>query len=235
MNISFTKLGHEECEQCEIFQHHSTEHSKDNLDMTCAICVKYQKHINKADRGRREYRVDSDRSVGLFPEHAIFSADLQKVIMLPRMEMFKTDLFTRRIIAFNESFVPVGEKPIAKPTAVLWHEGLAGRKKEDIVSAFHSFFLAQRDAKFITLWLDNCSGQNKNWTLFSYFIYIVNSSEIAADEVIFKFFEPGHTFMSADSFHHQVELSLKKSGKVYDFNDFVSCVQDANSGKVTVC
>ena len=40
--------------------------------------------------------------------------------------------------------------------------------------------------------------------------------------------------MRADSFHHQVEKSLQKSGKVYDFNDFVSCVQNANSGKVTV-
>src|SRR5688572_24313625 len=40
--------------------------------------------------------------------------------------------------------------------------------------------------------------------------------------------------MSADSFHHQVEHSLTKTGKVYDFYDFVSCVQRSNSGKVTV-
>jgi len=26
--------------------------------------------------------------------------------------------------------------------------------------------------------------------------------------------------MSADSFHHKIELSLKKTGKVYDFMDF---------------
>ena len=38
--------------------------------------------------------------------------------------------------------------------------------------------------------------------------------------------------MAADSFHHQVELAMKHSGKVYDFQDFVKCVQQANSGKV---
>lgn len=36
--------------------------------------------------------------------------------------------------------------------------------------------------------------------------------------------------MSADHFHHQVELSMKRVGKVYDFNDFQKCVEDANSG-----
>jgi hypothetical protein len=40
--------------------------------------------------------------------------------------------------------------------------------------------------------------------------------------------------MSADNFHHQVEKSLNKAGKVYDFNDFVLCVQEANGGKVNV-
>ncbi|KAL1488671.1 hypothetical protein ABEB36_014471 [Hypothenemus hampei] len=32
--------------------------------------------------------------------------------------------------------------------------------------------------------------------------------------------------MSADSFHHQVEMQLKRKRKVYDFNDFI--VQNAN-------
>lgn len=237
MQISFTKLGHEECEICESFSNHSEHHTKENLDLLCEACCKWQSHISKAEESRRNYRIDRDMQEspsGEETNRVVYSADLQKVIMLPRLETLKTVLFTRRIIAFNESFVPLGNKPAAKPMAVLWHEGLSGRKKEDIVSAFHAFFISQRDAKVIVLWLDNCAGQNKNWTLFSYLVYIINSDEIAADEVHLKFFEPGHTFMSADNFHHQVELSLKKAGKVYDFNDFLQCVQNANSGRVIV-
>lgn len=152
--------------------------------------------------------------------------------MLPRMDMFKSAVFTRRIIAFNESFVPLGNQSneLLKPIAVVWHEATSGRKKEDIISAFHAFFLQCCDANTITVWLDNCSAQNKNWALFCYLLYIVNSSEIAANLIEFKYFEPGHTFMSADNFHHQVEKSLKKAGKVYDFHDFCTCVQEANSG-----
>lgn len=38
MRISFTKLGHEECEMCEHFQLHNKSHGKDNLDELC-YCV----------------------------------------------------------------------------------------------------------------------------------------------------------------------------------------------------
>jgi len=38
--------------------------------------------------------------------------------------------------------------------------------------------------------------------------------------------------MSADSFHHQVEKSLREKDKVYDFDDYVSCVLSSNSSKV---
>lgn len=94
--------------------------------------------------------------------------------------------------------------------------------------------MANRDVKYITIWLDNCSSQNKNWALFSFLMFIVNSSEVALDEIILKFFEPGHTFMAADHFHHQVELSLKRRKKVYDFADFCDVVSQTNSSRVDV-
>ena len=137
------------------------------------------------------------------------------------------------MVVFNESFVPIGTKQKAKPLAVLWHEAISGRKKGDILNAFYSFFYHFRDVKHICIWLDNCSAQNKNWTLFTFLVYLVNyCPQISVDSIDIFYFEPGHTFMAADSFHHQVELAMKHSGKVYDFQDFVKCVQQANSGKV---
>jgi len=40
--------------------------------------------------------------------------------------------------------------------------------------------------------------------------------------------------MSADSFHHQVELSLKRQKKTYDFEDFGKAVEAANKGNVNI-
>lgn len=144
-----------------------------------------------------------------------------KIIMLQRIDSFKTAMFfTWHIISFNERMhiVPLGDKGICHPIAIIWHEGVAGPKK--IISAFNKFFLENRDKTKITLWLDNyCSGQNKNWALFIFFTYIVSSrhTKVACEEIEVKYFEPGHTFMIADSFHPWAECSLTKSDKVYDF------------------
>jgi len=118
--------------------------------------------------------------------------------------------------------------------AVIWHEAIAGRKCEDIISAFHAFFTTYSDTPHIVLWLDNCAAQNKNWGLLSYLVYLINSSETHTDSVELHYLEPGHTFMSADSFHHRVELSMKQCGKIYDFTDYEQCVRNSSSGKVDV-
>ena len=80
--------------------------------------------------------------------------------------------FTRRIIAFNETFVPTGKAHKLKPLAVIWHEATAGRKREDIVSTFYAFFLQHRDIGHIVIWLDNCTAQNKNWCLFTFLVWL---------------------------------------------------------------
>ncbi|CAH0547305.1 unnamed protein product [Brassicogethes aeneus] len=182
-NISFVKLGHEEC------------------------CQKWNTHIQRANLSREAYQQDSKSDTE--PGRLIVSADLQKVIMLPRLDMFKEVIFTPIIIAFNESFVPVDSNK-EKLCAILWHEAISGRSKSDITCAFHRFLSLNQDAQKIIFWLDNCSAQNKNWGLFCFFVHMINCNDIAAQQIDLKYFEPGHTFMSADSFDHQVEHSLKK-------------------------
>lgn len=250
MNISFATLGHEECFTCAAFKNHesSTNHDSKNLQNNCAECCSWNKHIGMANSARQQYQIDAEADN---PNILACSADLQKVryyiyfiyftasfrfkvIMLPRCEMFKEVIFVPRIIAFNESIVPIGRRHKKFPTAVIWHEALSGRSKEDIISAFYAFFLDNRDAENVILWLDNCAAQNKNWAFFSFCVYLVNSSDVALKSLTLKYFEPGHTFMSADSFHHQVEKSLKQMKKVYDFEDYKHAVQKANSAKVNV-
>ena len=106
------------------------------------------------------------------------------------------------------------------PLAAIWHEGISGRKKENITSTFYKFFMYHKNAKSVKLWLDNCSGQNKNWGLFSFFIFLINLQEVATENIELAYFEPGHTFMSAYHFHHAVEKQMKEAKNVYNFQDF---------------
>ncbi|XP_031343193.1 uncharacterized protein LOC116170790 [Photinus pyralis] len=225
MSISFAKLGHEECWTCEKMEQHgkNTGHTKNNLNFECEECTRWNTHHNKYTESRKRYEIDSssiqDRN------KLIITVDLQKVIMLPRCDTFKEILFTPRIIAFNESFVVAGKNKVIAPVAVVWHEAIAGRSKEDIISSFYAYLLSIRDIEHLVIWLDNCSAQNKNWCLYSFLVYIVNSDEVRLQSLELRYFEPGHTFMAADSFHHRVEVALKRKGKIYDFLDYVDAIK----------
>lgn len=60
----------------------------------------------------------------------------------------------------------------------------------------------------------------------------MNSSSVSAETIQVNYFEPGHT--SADSFHHQVEESLKRQRKTYDFFIFETSVKSSNKGEVQI-
>ena len=88
--------------------------------------------------------------------------------------------------------------------------------------------MIDRDVRHVVLWMDNCGPLNKNWTLLSTLVAIVNDSSYHVESITLKYFEAGHTFMSADSFHHQVEKEATTKGNLYDFEDYLQCVR--NSG-----
>jgi len=179
-NISFNNLGHEECEQCEQFKLH--EHNKNSSQEDCETCITLKKHEIKYTDARNLYKINSSQKDNI-NDCVTVSADLQKVIMLPRAEMLKKVIFTRRIIAYHECFVPVGCNFNIKPLVCIWHEGTTGRNKEDIISTFHVFIEKHRDISALQIWLDNCASQNKNWCLLTFLVYIVNSCELSTNTI----------------------------------------------------
>lgn len=201
----------------------------------CPQCERWHKHQTEAAETRLHYRSDADKD---WPgDTSVRSVDLQKVIMLPRMPGVKSAVFTRRISTYHETFASVGKKQNKRKTiSVVWHEGIAGRNAKEITSAYAAALEKERDIRHVIYWVDNCSAQNKNWCLFSSLLTLVNSETISAEDVTLKFFEPGHTFMSADSFHHGVEQEMRHrpGGVVFDFDDFLSVVANSNSRKVEV-
>lgn len=230
-NISFAALGNEECEACAVYDIHDCEFSK-APNTTCVTCTNHAEHRKRYTDSRKAYKLDKKNVEEHEDDGTVYvCVDLQKVVMLPRMDGYKVAIFCPRIIAFNETFAPLGKSTRENnPYAAIWHEAVSGRNVHDIVSAFRAFLLHHRSENHVVIWADNCSSQNKNWTLFSFLVNIVNSDTIEARSINIKYLEPGHTFNSADSFHHQVELSLQRTKNVCDFNDFVEAVRTSNSG-----
>ncbi|XP_065095618.1 uncharacterized protein LOC135717456 [Ochlerotatus camptorhynchus] len=166
MNISFVKLGHEECEVCvSMEQHKKVNVNNSECTDDCILCSDYSKHLEHAKQARIEYRMNGDTVTA---GQLVMAVDLQKVIQLPRLDGLKTIVFSQRILAFNQTFAPVGAFARTFPVvACIWPESVSGRSSSDINSCFHKFILNYGHLEKLTFWLDNCSAQNKNWIFFS--------------------------------------------------------------------
>jgi len=235
MNISFAKLGEEECEECKLHDKHrhvevaaSGNEDLEQSPSPCTECDQWKAHIERARISRKHYQDDADKIKD--PKEVYFSVDMQKIIMLPRLPGVKTCVFTRRLVAFHETFAPLGSKVNSgknkQPViSVVWHEGMSGRNADDVASAYAKVIRSaeMRDFKQFIFYVDNCSAQNKNWTLFTCMTAEVNRGA-GPDQITMRFLEKGHTFMSADSYHAQVESAMRKMKNLYDFGDFQSAV-----------
>ncbi|XP_044024086.1 uncharacterized protein LOC122862640 [Siniperca chuatsi] len=238
-NISFAEPGEEQCQQCLQHERHvKAKHQAANQDPgpDCSTCKKWEDHKERAARGRHHYKLDAEKQQS--DNLSIRSVNLQKVILLPRMPGVRTAVFTKRISVFHETFATVGNKTGSKKKSisVIWHEGIAGRKAEEVASAYVCALQRERGVPHLVLWMDSCTTTNKNWCLLTTLASVVNHKSNSTEDVTLKYFEPGHTVVSADSFHHGVEQEMKRrpGGVVLDFQDFSSVIASSDSGKVDV-
>ena len=175
---------------------------------------------------RKEYRKDVEKSFS--DTEKCFAVDMQKVIMLPVMCGVKSCLFTPRLTTYHLTFAPLGGKTHSKekPTGVIWHDEISGRKDEDVTSGYIKLLKSLRDVRDVLIWADNCSSQKKCWTLYTALVFYLNSPGVLLTTLTIKYFEPGHTFMAADSFHHVVESKIRSKKFVMDFDDFTAIIQE---------
>ena len=213
MKISITELGNEAYETCEEYKMHSKQCSCNFICDMDGKLIGYISHKRNAKRTRRVYTKDKEdvRKIDTLK----VTADLRKIILLPRMVQFKSSIFTPRLVVFNETMSQLGKH--GTDTAVIWHEAFADSKDEDIASAFYTWINILRDVKALTIGMDNCTGQNKNWTFYSILFSVVNDQSIDVDEIILKCFVVGHTFMASDSAYGRIEKEMRKLK--YDFKD----------------
>ena len=226
--IGFAKLGEDECESCiEHGQHLKDVNNHGVLDdkETCEACLYHEKHLQLATLSRQHYKKDRD-----FPEEGMsyIASDMQKIIMIPRMPGCKSVIFQPRVTVYHQTFSPLGRANDS--LGVVWHSGLMKRNDEDVASAFILALRSNhfRDVEFLTIWVDNCSAQNKNWTLYTALCHEVNNC-LSFSEVTLTYFQKGHTFMACDSFHHSVEQGMRNAKNIHDFNDFKTVVAPKGS------
>ena len=226
-NISFNQPEMDLCQTCLLHTNKhgdEAEHNCENCD--CEECQKYAPHKVRATKARDAIHKDTtlmDQNDNIL----VVTADMQKAISMPKLPT-KQHYFARKIVLFNETFASPSKK--GPNTCVLWHEGEAGRMAFDIASAYLHFVRANRNKEEITIYADNCTSQNKNWTLFSAMARIVNDPNHQVKKIAIKYLEPGHTYMAADSVHGNIAMKLNTKSSIFDFQDFQDEIKSSRKG-----
>ena len=219
-NIGFGENRTDDCEVCLKFEHHKHEMNQGHDTENCDICQASTIHQQKAKVARHKYREEMSQ------ENA-YAVDMQKVILIPKLTT-KESVFVSRLVCFNETFACGIEGD--KSYAIMWHEGISGRKAADVTSAYCKF-LVESGQKNPIFWTDNCAGQNKNWVFYSALAQIVNSPW-GPDSISVKYLESGHTFMAADNIHGTIGKKMRQMNEIIDFRELTQVVSSAKNIEV---
>lgn len=211
MNIGFGKPSQDKCDTCSTLKMHVDGETHNSEG--CDDCRKYTQHRDRAKRAREQYHKDQEN---IPDDTAVYTADMQKIILLPKMEI-KEHFFISRLVVFNETFASVrGDCDYC----ILWHEAIAGRKAADVASSYIKCInLCAKE--HVIIWADNCTGQNKNWLLYCALCWCVNQPW-GPTSVTIKYLERGHTYMRADSVHGSIGKRWKmRTTEVRNFEELV--------------
>ena len=116
-------------------------------------------------------------------------------------------------------------------TAFIWHEMLARRGCNDVISCLNRFIfhtpLGRTGARWGIWWADNCPGQNKNNYIMWFFQDLIRRNIYS--RIDYKFLIPGHTYGSTDQSFGVIERYASRIESVYLPSQWYQHVSNASS------
>ena len=149
-NTGFGKPSKDECDICAKYKAHCKDLDGAHDVDACEQCKGGQEHQKKTEEARTHYRENHNKKAD---NTSIFTVDVQKVILLPKMTP-KEHFFVSRLVVFNETFASVKEDG---DFVILWHKAISGRLGVDVAS---SYMKCEKLCEIDNLifWAVNCSG-----------------------------------------------------------------------------
>ena len=121
-------------------------------------------------------------------------------------------------------------------TAFMWHELLARRGCNDVISCLSRFIfhtkLGRTGAKWSIWWADNCPGQNKNNYIMWFFQELIRRKVYS--RIDYKFLIAGHTYGLTDQAFGMIERYAARIDTVYTPMQWYQHVRDAGFGAKSI-
>lgn len=167
----------------------------------------YEAHLEESKR-RYTLKREDTRMSKTTPTHKVLTGDLQKCLPT-KMLTNCISFYKRKLLTLNFTLYDSSNNAVH---CMMWDETKAGRGRNEMASAILKWadnVIPASHVSEITLWSDNCYGQNKNMSIIMCFFWIMQKYPMIRC-VNQKFLLKGHTHMEADTIHALVERKRKK-------------------------
>ncbi|CAF4857457.1 unnamed protein product [Pieris macdunnoughi] len=162
----------------------------------------YDDHVNKKNEARMEKESDKEK------KEFVFSADLQAVLLAPRSNV-SSNYYKTKLCVHNWC---IYDMKTSDGYCFLWNEVEGGLNSDEFATILSNFFTDKvipkmgDDNRYITLYTDGCTYQNRNVILSNALLNIAMLHNVTIEQ---KYLEVGHTQMEVDSMHAMIEKKLK--------------------------
>jgi hypothetical protein len=168
----------------------------------------------------------------LSDEHAVIVIDYSQNLTLPSVASTPSQWYFMSLWAVNVFGIYYANRAIQYN--FVYGEDVAGKGSEEVISML-SYFLRKvaglQAPKRLTIYADNCTGQNKNNFVAKYLLALVHTATL--ERVDLKFFVKGHTKNAVDRGFGHVRKKFARTD-VWTMDQLVRLVDDAATSSATV-
>jgi hypothetical protein len=162
-----------------------------------------------------------DSSKPFNPRRQVFYIDHEKAIYLPH-KLSQNEWRTKKPHVANFTFTPMNHEWMQSSYCITWGEQMSEKTAKDNVSAIY-YFIQQvinkteehgDELEEIVFWADNCSSQNKNWTLFYSLLRLLHAASRPLGSVRaiqINWVVRGHTHNLCDQLHSSISKNLNRN------------------------
>lgn len=133
LNLSTCEPPQDICSKC---RNHEQKHKTLPAPCNCNDCIDLDQHLKNKRDSRRDLKIIEEKVDKSDGQEALYTVDMQKVICMPLLTT-KEYFFSRKLVLYNETFVPPGTNKQA--VCIVWHEGESGRKAHNVATTYIFF------------------------------------------------------------------------------------------------
>lgn len=219
-HLRFGRPRSDTCSCCDLLQN-KLRNSNNQTDKT-QFRQKLELHQASAESAREKMQEDGTESQQPNSAFSVISIDLEQVLFIPTLT--HTQMFYSRQLSCYNLGIHISDNSSA--CMCLWNESITGRGGNEIASAVFKILLSGVFAfkRNLTIWSDNCIGQNKNRMMIFLMVYLVATGKF--DSIQQKFLVSGHSYLSCDRDFAHIE-KRKRVTKTFVPKDIEKMITEA--------